>query len=254
MSHIWQQFFDQHAPEYLDNVFTKNTVAEVEFLLELFQLPAGSAILDIGCGVGRHSIELAKRGYQMTGVDISAGMLFQARKNAEAAGVNVKWIQSDATQFKPSKTFDAAICLCEGAFGLFNVGDDPEAHSRSILANISAALKPDALFVLTTLNPFSRIRQYTPEDVSSGRFDPATMLEMQDNTLDTAGGQKMRLHFKDRRFFPSELGWMMRDVGLKVEHIWGGTAGNWGRRPIDLDEIEYMAVAKWSGKLKIDMP
>lgn len=244
MSHIWQQFFDQHAPEYLDNVFTKNTVVELEFLLELFQLPQGSSILDIGCGVGRHSIELAKRGYQMTGVDISAGMLFQARKNAEVAGVNVRWIQSDATQFKPSKTFDAAICPCEGAFGLFNVGDDPEAHSRSILANISAALKPGAMFVLTTLNPYARIRQYSQDDVSSGRFNPASMVEIQEETLPTADGETMQLRFKDRRLFPSELRWLMHGVGLRLLHVWGGTAGNWGRRPIDLDEIEYMAVAR----------
>lgn len=244
MSHIWQEFFDQHAPEYLNNGFTRNTVAEVDFLLELFQLPPASTILDIGCGVGRHAIELAKRGYKVTGVDISAGMLAQARKNAKAASVEVEWVHSDATLFRANKTFDAVICLCEGAFGLFNLGDDPEAHSQAILANVSAALKPGALFVLTTLNPYSKIRQFTQDDIRSGRFDPVSMVELEDETMEVAGGKTMRLQYEDRRLFPSELKWLMREVGLKQLHVWGGTAGNWGKRPIELDEIEYMAVAR----------
>lgn len=244
MSHVWKNFFDQHAPMYLQNGFTRNTLAEVEFLLELFELSAGSSVLDLGCGVGRHSVEFARRGYRVTGVDISAGMLEQARKNAEAAGVEVEWIQADATNYRAGRTFDAAVCLCEGAFGLLNPGDDPEAHSLAILGNISRALKPGALLVLTTLNPYSRVRQLTRADVESGRFDPATMTELQQEELDLPDAQKQLLRFPERRLFPTELRWMMREVGLGVVHFWGGTAGNWGKRPIDLDEIEYMAVAR----------
>jgi hypothetical protein len=48
---------------------------------------------------------------------------------------------------------------------------------------------------------------------------------------------------KERRYVPSELIQMFTQAGLKVEHIWGGTAGNWKRRQIDLDEIEIMVVA-----------
>ena len=51
----WQQFFDHHAPEYLQNSFTHNTLAEVDFILEVMPLPPGSSLLDVGCGVGRHS-------------------------------------------------------------------------------------------------------------------------------------------------------------------------------------------------------
>ena len=77
----WQTFFDGHAPDYMDNVFTKNTLAEVDFLIDVLALAPGAGILDVGCGTGRHSVELARRGYRMTGVDISAGMLAQAKKN-----------------------------------------------------------------------------------------------------------------------------------------------------------------------------
>jgi len=65
----WQQFFDGHAPVYMENSFTRNTLAEVDFLLEVMELPPGSHILDVGCGTGRHSIELAmvllQKGFQV---------------------------------------------------------------------------------------------------------------------------------------------------------------------------------------------
>ena len=138
----WEEFFDGHAPIYMDNIFTKNTVAEVDFLLEELKLPPGSCILDIGCGTGRHAVELARRGYRVTGVDISSGMLAEAERAASEAGVKVEWVQADATTFTPTELFDASICLCEGAFGLLGTDDDHSEHDLNILRNISAALKP----------------------------------------------------------------------------------------------------------------
>ena len=78
----WERFFDHHAPQYLRNEFTANTRAEVDFILEVMQVPPTGSLLDVGCGVGRHALELARRGYRVTGVDISAGMLEQARRAA----------------------------------------------------------------------------------------------------------------------------------------------------------------------------
>jgi cyclopropane fatty-acyl-phospholipid synthase-like methyltransferase len=74
----WERFFDAHAPIYEENLFTKNTIREVEFLLEELRLPPGGAVLDVGCGTGRHAIELAKRGYVVTGLDLSSQMLSRA--------------------------------------------------------------------------------------------------------------------------------------------------------------------------------
>jgi cyclopropane fatty-acyl-phospholipid synthase-like methyltransferase len=174
----WEEFFDGHAPVYMDNSFTKNTVEEVEFVLEELRLPPGSRILDVGCGTGRHAVELARRGYQLTGVDISSGMLAEAAKAAREAGVEVELIHADATQFTSERLFDAAICLCEGAFSLLGSEDDPIEHDLAILRNIRAVLKPGARFVLTTANACRLIRQATQEDVenSPGRIRGRTHL------------------------------------------------------------------------------
>jgi len=241
--YVWETFFDGHAPIYMDNIFTKNTAAEIEFLLEELTLPPGSYILDMGCGTGRHSVELAKRGYNITGVDISSGMLAEAEKAAREAGVGVEWIHVDATRFTSSRLFDAALCLCEGAFGLLGTDDDPLEHDLAILRNIRAALKPGARLIMTTLNGCALIRQYTQQDVKDGLFDPTIMIETMPMEYDTPEGKKEIL-LKERRYVPTELIMLLRLTGFTVEHIWGGTAGNWGRRPVDLDEMEFMAIAQ----------
>ena len=239
----WEEFFDGHAPVYMDNSFTKNTVEEVDFVLEELSPPPGSRILDVGCGAGRHAVELARRGYRVTGVDISAGMLAEAEKAAREADVEVELIHADATQFTSDKLFDAAICLCEGAFSLLGSEDDPIEHDLAVLRNIHAALKPGARFILTAPNACRLIRQATQEDVENGRFDPITMVEVFTVEWDTPEGKKSLL-VRDRSYVPTELVLLLRQAGFEMEHIWGGTAGDWGRRKIQLDEMEIMVVAR----------
>lgn len=241
----WERFFDGHAPEYMDNPFTEDTLAEVQFLVDELSLQPGSWILDVGCGAGRHAIELARRGYQVTGVDISAGMLGQAKKTALEAGVTVEWIRADATQFSVARLYDAAICLCEGAFSLLNVDESPVDHDLLILRNIHAALKPGTRLVLTAPNGLAKIRQFSQADVQSGRFDPRTMIEVFTVEWETPLGTE-KVTVRERGYLPQELIRLFHEAVLEVEHIWGGTAGQWGRRQIDLDEVEVMVVARKS--------
>jgi SAM-dependent methyltransferase len=240
----WETFFDYHAPEYMDNVFVQATAQEADFLEELLQLPAGSRILEVGCGTGRHSVELTKRGYRVTAIDLSTGMLAQARKAAETAGVTVDFVQADATQYQPEPgEFDAAICLCEGAFGLLGRDDDPVDHDLAILRMVAGALKPGARFVLTALSACRMIRAAAPETVAAGAFDPLTLVESGSMKVTTPDGP-LDVPTRERGFVATELTLLCRLAGLTVEHLWGGTAGNWGRRPLELDEFEIMAVAR----------
>ncbi len=237
---VMEEFFDIEAPHYLDEPFTKNTAEEIEFIVREFGLPAGARILDMGCGAGRHSIELAKRGYKVTGVDISQGMLNEARSRAESAGVEVEFVKADATEFRREGEFDGAICLCEGAFSLIGSGDNPIEHDIAILRNVYDSLKLGGKFLLTALSALGRIKETTNEDIEKALFDPGTMTFLEE--LEAPNGR--RFSIRERVYVPTELYLMFKTVGFNVLAIWGGTAGRWGKRKVDFDDIEIMVLAE----------
>ncbi len=247
----WKSFFDIYAPYYMDEPFTLNTCREVDFIIEIMALEPGASVLDVGCGVGRHSVELANRGYQVTGVDISEGMLHEAARRAEQARVDVKWLRQDATELKLDRTYDACICLCEGAFGLLNSGENAADRDISILRGIASALAPKGPFLLTALNALRTIRMYSDDDVAAGRFDNIALCQIHpigsfiaDDIRNELPENILSSVIREKAFTPMELTLMLNITGFSVEHIWGGTAGNWGRRPLLMDEIELMVMAR----------
>lgn len=239
----WEQFFDGYAPVYMDECFVTNTVAEIDFVIGETGIAPGGRVLDIGCGTGRHTIELAKRGYRVTGVDLSSGMLTQARTTADEARVEIELIHSNAASFASDAVYDAAVCLCEGAFCLLGADDDPSDRDLAILRNINAALKPGSTFVLTALNGLRMARQHTQQDVETGAFDPITMTELSPMSWDAPEG-KRTIEVRERGYAPTELAFLARLAGFLDIRIYGGTAGNWGHRQLELDEMEMMMVAK----------
>lgn len=237
---VWEMFFDFEASYYSNEPFTKNTIEEVEFIIKEFGLPKDSKILDVGCGIGRHSIELAKRGYKVIGIDISKGMLEEAKRRARDAGVEVEFIKADATKFKRKEEFDAAICLCEGAFSLLGLNEDPIEHDLTILQNVYDSLKPGGKFLLTVLSALGRVKETTNEDIMKGSFEPHAMTFFEE--IETPNGKKFPI--KERVYVPTELYLMFKMIGFNVLGIWGGTAGRWSKRKVDFDDIEIMVIAE----------
>ena len=239
----WQRFFNDHAPEYLNNVFTQNTEFEVEFIIQELDLQQGQKVIDIGCGTGRHSIPLAKYGVLMTAIDLSEGMLRQAEALAQENNVAIELIHSDAADFKLPVHFDHAICLCEGAMGLLGDDDDPAERDLAILANVQNCLKPGGKFLLTVLNGLKKVREHSREDVQSGAFDPVHMVSL-DKVEVNEEGESHELQVREKGFAPAELMHLLRRAGFNVIHLWGGTAGSWNKESLDMDEYEIMIIAE----------
>jgi 2-polyprenyl-3-methyl-5-hydroxy-6-metoxy-1,4-benzoquinol methylase len=240
-THNWQTFFDHHAPRYMDEPFVRATLAEVDFLIEHLHLTPDMHVLDMGCGTGRHAVELARRGYQVTGVDISSGMLAQAQAAAAEAGVSVTWTHSPAQDYRAPQPFDAVYSVCEGALSLLT---ETESFDRDmqVLRVLFAALKPGGRALITVLSGMRYLRMYTPEDVQAGRFDPLTMSEY--GTMDISTPQGTRsVPTRERGYVPPELRLMLQQTGFAVDHVGGGTAGNWRIGPPDMDEYELLALA-----------
>lgn len=238
----WIQFFSSEASRYLENSFTKNTLAEVDFIVRELGLQKGQSVLDVGCGTGRHSLELARRGYRCTGIDQSREMLDVARGLAADAGLKVRFVEGDASTTNLGERFDHAICLCEGAFSLVEQGTGPVEYHQGILQNIRAMLKADGMFLLTALNGLRMIRAHSDQDVAEGRFDPTTITATEQQT----GPEGTKLTVVEKGFLPSELRDLLHSAGFEVLSMWGGTAGCWEKRELRLDEMEIMAVARRS--------
>lgn len=133
---------------YLDYGFTRGTLNEVDFLEAELGVKTGDTVLDIGCGPGRHSLELARRGYLPFGIDISDAFIDLARLHTEQEHLNAEFMRVDARQFATDRKFDAAICICEGAFGL--AGSD-EGH-MAVLRNVANHLRTGGRFILTAIS------------------------------------------------------------------------------------------------------
>mgnify|MGYP001597305383 CR=1 FL=1 len=153
----WKPFFEAIGPQkYLEESFAQHTLAEVDFLLDVCQLKPGMRVLDMGCGPGRHSLELARRGLSVTGVDFTDSFIEFAREaaaNEELSG-RAEFVLADARDFVRPVHFDAAVCLCEGAFALLQTDED----NVRVLRHIAASMKPGAPFLMTTLNGYRTIR------------------------------------------------------------------------------------------------
>lgn len=121
----------------------EGTPAEVDALLKLLGLAPPARILDMPCGFGRHSVELARRGFAVTGIDLHEPYLAEARAEAP----EVEWIRADMREFRRPETYDAVLNLFT-SFGYF---DDPE-DDRRVARNALESLRPEGAFVIDTMS------------------------------------------------------------------------------------------------------
>jgi len=157
--------------------FRQRTRLELPFIKKALRLKKDSALLDVCCGVGRHTVPLAKSGVKVTGIDISARFLREARKAAAKAGVDAELLRRDIRELGFRESFDAALNAWT-SFGYF-----PEkADDLKALRSMRRALKPGGLLLLDTING-ARIEEGFRRRAAMGRGENESWLELEDGTF-----------------------------------------------------------------------
>ncbi len=155
--HWFEPIADHLGPAYLRYSFTKGTSQEIEFLIASLGLEPGMRVLDVGCGPGRHAYLLAERGIEVHGVDISRRFVDLAREHAPAGAT---FERADARDLQFRAEFDAAICLCQGAFGLMTA----DGHDETVIAGISRALHMGGRLALTAFSSYFVVKHWDGAD------------------------------------------------------------------------------------------
>ena len=224
----------QFRQTYDKESFTQGTEGEVDFVERELGADRSQRILDIGCGTGRHAIELARRGYQVTGFDLSEAQLRLAREKAAQAGVVVEFQRRDATQPHFNQEFDAAIMFCEGAFPLM----ETDEKNHAILRHAGAALRPGGKLLLTTLNAlfplFHSVKDFLEANESGTTtdkltFDLMTFRERAEMTFADDAGQSQTIQTNERYYTPCEMRWLLQTAGFATVDIFGCRLGQFSR-------------------------
>jgi SAM-dependent methyltransferase len=219
----YEDFF---GPDYLVRYIHPETPAQVEAIEKLLHLRKGARILDVACGAGRHTIGLAKRGYRVTGFDLSRPLLAEARKAARRAGVKATFVEGDMRRLRFTNAFDAAISMFT-SFGYFDRADE----DRDVLRGIARALKSRGKFLMELFNRDSLVASL-PNQSWQARGDGTVVLE--DASFDLLRGRfetrQVVIDGKGTREFTAsvraytlaELKEMLDSAGLFVHRVLGG--------------------------------
>ena len=164
--------------------FTTGTEQEVDFLVGALALEPGQRVLDAGCGPGRHSLALARRGIEVVGVDLSPDFVALATASAISLGVaeHARFEVGDLRTLSFDAEFDAVICLCQGGFGLLGGGRDEGA----VLERFAQALRPGGRLAVIAFNAYFAVRYLEAGDT----FDAARGVNHERATL--AGRRRHR--------------------------------------------------------------
>ena len=223
------------GPAYLRNAFTKGTEQEVDFLVDALALEPGMRVLDVGCGPGRHSLALARRGYEVVGVDHSAEFVHLARAAAAAEQLSATFEELDVRELDRPDEFDATICLCQGGFGLLGGRDETDVFLR-----IAATLGPGGALAVSAFSAAFAVRHLEPGE----EYDPATGVLHEVATVRGSDGVDAPFDLWTTCFTARELDLLARAAGLTGVVVHGVTPGAYGRLPPTIDHHELLLLAR----------
>jgi SAM-dependent methyltransferase len=235
--HWFEPVADHLGSAYLRYSFTKGTRREVDFLVGALDLAPGARILDVGCGPGRHALDLASRGFEVHGVDISRRFVDLARADAPA---HASFERLDATQMEFDADFDAAISLCQGAFGLCGGPGSVLDGDGAVLAGMARAVRPGGRVAVSAFSAYFQMRFLEATDT----FDAAAGVNHERTEVRDPDGVVAPAELWTTCFTPRELRLLARIAGLTVRDVWSVTPGDYAERPPDLDRPEFLLLAE----------
>ncbi len=250
MRRWYEELFTNYAKTYDTESFTTGTLGEVDFLEREFGYDKTQSILDIGCGTGRHAIELAKRGYRVTGIDLSENQLDRARQKAREAGVPIELMRLNACSLPFRNEFDFAIMLCEGGFSL----QETDALNYQILESAERALRSPGKLIFTALNALFPLYHNVKDFLSSHpsgattdacAFDLMTFRDHEAITVTDDDGNIKKLETDERFYAPSEISWYLSSLGFRRSSIHGSHLGSFSREhALTTEDFEMLVIAE----------
>jgi SAM-dependent methyltransferase len=221
----FEEIFNEDYLRTLPYLTPHQTERDVNFIVESLDMPQGSKLLDIGCGYGRHAMELASRGHQMVGIDLSLPLLIRAADASRRVGVEVDFVHMDMRELAFTEEFDAAYCF----FTTFGYFDDDT--NRRVAAGICRALKPGGRFLLDLIN-----RDYLVGDLPTRIWwqgDGCVVLEEVDFNYFTSrlqvqrqiileDGRQLEQEISIRAYSLHEIGKVLHHAGFRVLEVSGG--------------------------------
>jgi SAM-dependent methyltransferase len=227
----YSTFFDSIYLEHLKALPTDLTCREVEFMLDKLCLPGGASVLDLCCGPGRHAIEFARRGYRVTGQDLSEQYLAVGRASALREGKSLDWVCADMRHIPFKDEFDTC-CVWYSSYGYL----ETDAEDLRVLVSISGALKPGGKLILDVMSQAFLVRNYIPYTwkacndgtvlLESLHYDMLTGRNSLDVTAIRPTGERTSANIQIRMYTLTELARMLAEAGLRIAGTWGGVDGS----------------------------
>jgi 2-polyprenyl-3-methyl-5-hydroxy-6-metoxy-1,4-benzoquinol methylase len=238
--------------KYDNESFTQGTIGECDFIEKEIGYNKATRILDIGCGTGRHSIELAKRGYNVVGIDLSKSLLKRAKEKASGQNLQVVFQKHDARSLPFMNEFNLVIMLCEGGFSLM----ETDEMNFQILQNAAKALLPNGKLIFTTLNGlfplFHSVKDFLDSQTKEGNatcgslsFDLLTFREHSTIFVEDDLGNKKELQCNERYYVPSEITWLLTTLNFKTIDVFGAKLGAFSRNDkLTTEDFEMLIIAE----------
>ncbi|MDQ3369299.1 MAG: methyltransferase domain-containing protein, partial [Myxococcota bacterium] len=217
--------FDEDYLRTLPFLTPQATQAEAEFVIDAMGLTAGAQVLDVGCGYGRHAMELAARGFHVVGLDMSTPLLVRGGEEAHRRGLQINFVRGDMRELDFESQFDGAYCLFS-TFGYF----DDETNKKTI-ANIARALRPGGRMMIEILN-----RDYVIADLPTRVWwegEGCVVLEevelnyfssriQVNRSVVFDDGRQLEQEISVRAYSLHEVGKLLHAAGFRVLEVSGG--------------------------------